>query len=174
MAHLPAPVVSGGAGVPLHPGETPPSPPKPRPSPCPKPTGKAPHGGAPCVGATPGRVGTPKLGAVGEKGTPIALYIYIIYTYRTGWGGVWPPRTPKAPELLGAKGNGNKRGGGETKASLGLAPLRLPWGPPPQGRLCPPPQGAEEVGGMNGRPLLQLGFEGGCVGSCSPRSVWVG
>lgn len=113
--------------------------------------------------------GPPKLGAVGEKGTPIALYIYIIYTYRTGWGGEsGPPRTPKAPELLGAKGNGNKRGKGETKASLGLAPLRFPRGPPPQGWLCPPPQGAEEAGGTKGPPCSSTDL-GGAVLAPAPQ-----
>lgn len=62
--------------------------------------------GGPHMWGTPrGGWGPPKPGAVGEKGTPIALYIYIIYTYRTGWGGEsGPPPHPKSTRTPGGEG----------------------------------------------------------------------
>lgn len=94
-------------------------------------------------GTPRGGWGPPKPGAVGEKGTPIALYIYIIYTYRTGWGGgVWPPPAPqKHPNSWGRRGTGIKGEEGETKASLGLAPAAPSPGPPTPGAAVPPTLG---------------------------------
>lgn len=76
-AHLPTPVVSGGAGVPLHPGG---NPPKPRPSPALNLQGRHLMEGSPRAGATPGRGRISHTGGCRGEGDPdCSLHIYNIH-----------------------------------------------------------------------------------------------
>lgn len=102
----------------------------------------------------------------GEKGTPVALYIYIIYTYRTGCGA---ESAPPAPQICGGEWEPKDKGGGEeTKASLGLAPLHPPAPPGAHGTYGPSPIAlprAPSRCGMKGTPLPEQVLGGG--GVCS-------
>lgn len=96
--------------------------------------------GGPRVWGPPrGGWGPPILGAVGEKGTPIALYIYIIYTYRTGWGGgsLAPPGPQKHPNSWGRRGTGIKGERGRPRPASGSPRCAFPGAPHPRGGCAP-------------------------------------